>query len=96
MIKHLILLCSCLLIGCGGEKAEIEQSRAHQSPLRNLPIPLDQAYDESPTVDLELNPLLQDSILTLEEQEELIEMVETLLQELAHYKRLYYLQLLKK
>ena len=51
----------------------------------------------TPTLeDIELNPILKDSIITLEEQQELMEMIEKLLEELAYYRKLYYLQLLKK
>lgn len=95
MMKYILCLCSLLLIGCGGEKAEIEeQSRASLSPLRNLPIPADEEYEQSPTVDID--PILQDSIITLEEREELITMIENLLNELSYYKREFYLQKLRK
>lgn len=94
LIKRLLTSLILLgLIGCNGEKEDINLSQ-YVSPLRNVPIPIE---DETPwTQDIELNPILQDSIITLEEQEELIKMIEDLLKELAYFKREYYLLKLKK
>ena len=86
--RWLSSLVVCLLLGCSGGHDDIELIK-HVSPLRDAPIPLD-APSKS------LDPILADSIITLEEQTELIKVIESLLEELAYYKRMYYLQLLKK
>ena len=92
--KLLWISCLFLIVGCGGGHDDLELIKKI-SPLRDIPIP-----EEIETLDnsqeLKLNPILEDSIITLEEQEELIKLVENLLEELAYYKRMYYLQLLKK
>lgn len=90
----LVSLCCVGLLGCSGGKDDVELVK-YVSPLRNVPIPLD--ADETPqeTYEEALNPILKDSIMTLEEQQELIDLVKKLLDELAFYQRAYYLQKLK-
>lgn len=90
----LISMCCLGLLGCSSTPDEEMLTQKQISPLQYAPIPLE--LEVETTRDLRIDPILQDSIITLAEQELLIEALETLLQELSYYKRLYYLQLLKK
>ena len=101
----LISLISIWVAGCHPTILVNDPSQEPEMSIkpRHLPIPLDEELDppdfdgRTPTLeDIELNPILKDSIITLEEQQELMEMIEKLLEELAYYRKLYYLQLLKK
>lgn len=93
MSKVSIILLCVVIVGCGGAKPE-EIAIKYMSPFRDLPV--EDVMPEIETREIDLNPILKDSIITLEEQEFLLKVLSDLLDELAKYKKLYYMQLLKK
>ena len=93
MIKWLLssILIVGVMAGCSSGTTPVEQIE----PVSRFNAYVD-TQDASPVnTDAIINPILQDSIITLEEQEKLVSLIENLLQELAYYKRLYYLRMLQ-